>query len=52
VTERNAERAIEELRSYEAAAAAVVRDGNGPAPVPAADLVPGDVVEVAGAYMD
>ncbi|KAI8472408.1 MAG: hypothetical protein J3K34DRAFT_453784 [Monoraphidium minutum] len=46
VTERNAERAIEELKAYEATSAAVLRDGE-LHQVPGSDLVPGDVVEVA-----
>jgi magnesium-transporting ATPase (P-type) len=47
VTERNAERAIDELRAYEAATALVVRDRGQLRQIPAAELVPGDVVEVA-----
>lgn len=46
VTETNAEKAIEELKAYEADVATVLRDGRW-AVVPAAELVPGDVVEVA-----
>ncbi|KAF8059661.1 CA1 [Scenedesmus sp. PABB004] len=45
VTERNAEQAIEELKAYEAAAATVLREGR-LQQVPAADLVPGDIVEL------
>ncbi|WIA41984.1 hypothetical protein OEZ86_009286 [Tetradesmus obliquus] len=45
VTERNAEQAIEELKAYEAAAATVMRDGH-LQQVPAAELVPGDIVEL------
>ena len=45
-TERNAERAIEELRKYEAEVATCVRDGARRA-VNAEELVPGDVVEIA-----
>ena len=44
-TERNAERAIEELRRYEAEVATCTRDGE-KRRVSADELVPGDVVEV------
>lgn len=46
VTETNAEAAIEELKAYEADVATVLRDGRWIV-LPAAELVPGDVVEVA-----
>jgi len=46
VTETNAEAAIEELKAYEAEVATVFRDARWFV-VPAADLVPGDVVEMS-----
>jgi Ca2+ transporting ATPase len=46
VTETNAEAAIEELKAYEAEVATVLRDQRWGV-VPAADLVPGDVVEMS-----
>lgn len=46
LTETNAERAIEELKAYQADVAAVFREGR-LRNVPAAELVPGDVVELA-----
>ena len=46
LTETNAERAIEELKAYQADVAAVFREGR-LRNVPAADLVPGDIVELA-----
>ena len=46
VTETNAESAIEELKAYEADVATVLRDSRWIV-VPAVDLVPGDVVEMA-----
>jgi Ca2+ transporting ATPase len=46
VTENNAEAAIEELKAYEADVATVLR-GSRWIVVPAVDLVPGDVVEMA-----
>lgn len=46
VTETNAERAIEELKAYEADVATVLRSGRWTV-LPASELVPGDVVEVA-----
>ncbi|GMH35164.1 hypothetical protein BSKO_03032 [Bryopsis sp. KO-2023] len=46
VTENNAEKAIEELKAYEANVATVLRDGS-LFVIPSVDLVPGDVVEVA-----
>ena len=48
VTETNAERAIQELKAYEADVATVLRNGR-LAILPAQELVPGDIVEVAGA---
>eukprot|EP00195_Chlamydomonas_chlamydogama_P002978 CAMPEP_0202921722 /NCGR_PEP_ID=MMETSP1392-20130828/77545_1 /ASSEMBLY_ACC=CAM_ASM_000868 /TAXON_ID=225041 /ORGANISM="Chlamydomonas chlamydogama, Strain SAG 11-48b" /LENGTH=1097 /DNA_ID=CAMNT_0049615311 /DNA_START=39 /DNA_END=3331 /DNA_ORIENTATION=+ len=45
ITERNAEQAIEELKAYEAESATVIRGGQLQS-VPAADVVPGDVVEL------
>ena len=46
VTERNAEKAIEELKAFEADTATVLRKGR-LSILEASDLVPGDVVEVA-----
>lgn len=46
-TEANAERALEALREYEAGEAVVVRSGGRRRTVPARELVPGDIVEVA-----
>eukprot|EP00208_Stichococcus_sp_RCC1054_P004292 CAMPEP_0206141516 /NCGR_PEP_ID=MMETSP1473-20131121/13205_1 /ASSEMBLY_ACC=CAM_ASM_001109 /TAXON_ID=1461547 /ORGANISM="Stichococcus sp, Strain RCC1054" /LENGTH=1055 /DNA_ID=CAMNT_0053536117 /DNA_START=143 /DNA_END=3310 /DNA_ORIENTATION=+ len=46
ITETNAEKAIEELKAYEADNATVLREGR-LAVLPAAQLVPGDVVDVA-----
>jgi P-type Ca2+ transporter type 2A len=47
VTESNAEKAIEELKAYEADTVAVLREGRlGVAP--SSELVPGDIVEIAG----
>ncbi|CAL8471661.1 g11203 [Coccomyxa elongata] len=46
VTETNAEKAIEELKAYEADVATALRDGRLTV-IPAVDLVPGDVVEIA-----
>jgi len=45
ITETNAERAIEELKAYEADVATVLRDGR-LAILPASELLPGDIVEV------
>ena len=46
MTETNAERAIEELKSYQADVATVLRDGRLKV-APATELVPGDVIEIA-----
>ena len=46
LTETNAERAIEELKSYQADVATVLRDGRLKV-APATELVPGDVIEIA-----
>ncbi|GJP59063.1 hypothetical protein CLOP_g7142 [Closterium sp. NIES-67] len=46
VTETNAEKALEELKAYQADVATVLRNGR-LAIIPAAELVPGDIVEVA-----
>lgn len=46
VTETNAEAAIEELKAYEAEHATVLRNGRWVV-APAAELVPGDVVEIS-----
>lgn len=48
MTETNAEKAIDELKAYEAETATALRDGR-LAVVQAGDLVPGDIVEVSGA---
>ncbi|PSC71819.1 calcium-transporting ATPase endoplasmic reticulum-type [Micractinium conductrix] len=45
ITETNAEKAIEELKAYEADVATALRDGRWTV-LPATELVPGDVVEV------
>lgn len=46
ITETNAEKAIEELRAYQADVATVLRNGCFSI-LPATDLVPGDIVEVS-----
>ena len=46
LTETNAESAIEELKSYQADVATVLRDGRLKV-APATELVPGDVIEIA-----
>ncbi|CAI5971971.1 unnamed protein product, partial [Closterium sp. NIES-65] len=46
VTETNAEKALEELKAYQADVATVLRNGR-LAIIPAAELVPGDIVEVS-----
>lgn len=46
ITETNAEKALEELRAYQADVATVLRNGSFSI-LPATDLVPGDVVEVS-----
>ncbi|KAK9918863.1 hypothetical protein WJX75_007624 [Coccomyxa subellipsoidea] len=46
ITETNAEKAIEELKAYEADVATALRDGRLTV-IPAVELVPGDVVEIA-----
>eukprot|EP00891_Asterochloris_glomerata_P003373 jgi/Astpho2/3373/e_gw1.00054.11.1_t len=46
ITETNAEKAIEELKAYEAQVATVLRNGRLQV-LPAAELVPGDIVEVS-----
>lgn len=46
ITETNAEKALEELRAYQADVATVLRNGC-LSILPAADLVPGDIVEVS-----
>lgn len=46
ITETNAEKALEELRAYQADVATVLRNGCFSI-LPAADLVPGDIVEVS-----
>ncbi|CAL5220117.1 g2070 [Coccomyxa viridis] len=46
VTETNAEKAIEELKAYEADVATALRDGRLHV-IPASELVPGDIVEIA-----
>ncbi|CAI0450476.1 unnamed protein product [Linum tenue] len=45
ITETNAEKALEELRAYQAEVATVLRNG-GFSILPATELVPGDIVEV------
>ncbi|KAF3773711.1 Calcium-transporting ATPase 3, partial [Nymphaea thermarum] len=45
ITETNAEKALEELRAYQADIATVLRNGCFSI-IPATDLVPGDIVEV------
>ncbi|KAK2077416.1 hypothetical protein QBZ16_004261 [Prototheca wickerhamii] len=46
LTETNADKAIDELKAYEADSATVLREGAW-ASAPASELVPGDVIEVA-----
>ncbi|GER31105.1 calcium-transporting ATPase 3 family protein [Striga asiatica] len=46
ITETNAEKALEELRAYQADVATVLRNGSFSI-LPATDLVPGDIVEVS-----
>ncbi|CAI5458882.1 unnamed protein product [Closterium sp. Yama58-4] len=46
ITETNAEKALEELKAYQADVATVLRNGR-LAIIPAAELVPGDIVEVS-----
>lgn len=46
MTETNADKAIEELKAYEADAATVLREGHWSS-IPATELVPGDVIEVS-----
>ncbi|KFM23983.1 Calcium-transporting ATPase 3, endoplasmic reticulum-type [Auxenochlorella protothecoides] len=46
LTETNADRAIEELKAYEADVATVLREGRWTV-TPAVEIVPGDIVEVA-----
>ncbi len=49
--ERNAESAIEALKAYESDEARVVRAGHpGVQKIKARDLVPGDILEIAGTY--
>ncbi|XP_020963666.1 calcium-transporting ATPase 3, endoplasmic reticulum-type [Arachis ipaensis] len=47
ITETNAEKALEELRAYQADVATVLRNGCFSI-LPATELVPGDIVEVSG----
>jgi Ca2+ transporting ATPase len=47
ITETNAEKALEELKAYQAEVAKVLRNGM-LSITPATELVPGDIVEVAG----
>ncbi|KAF7830531.1 calcium-transporting ATPase 3, endoplasmic reticulum-type [Senna tora] len=52
ITETNAEKALEELRAYQADIATVLRNGNGKhlscySILPATEIVPGDIVEVS-----
>ncbi|KAG1341808.1 Calcium-transporting ATPase [Cocos nucifera] len=47
ITETNAEKALEELRAYQADVATVLRNGCFSI-IPASELVPGDIVEVGG----
>ncbi|KAK6116022.1 hypothetical protein DH2020_008291 [Rehmannia glutinosa] len=49
ITETNAEKALEELRAYQADVATVLRNGKAScfSILPATDLVPGDIVEVS-----
>jgi Ca2+ transporting ATPase len=47
ITETNAEKALEELRAYQADVATVLRNGCFSI-LPATELVPGDIVEVGG----
>ncbi|KAK9807547.1 hypothetical protein WJX72_002231 [[Myrmecia] bisecta] len=46
ITETNAEKAIEELKAYEADTATVLRDGR-LSVIPASELVPGDIIEIS-----
>ncbi|KAL5988262.1 Calcium-transporting ATPase 3, endoplasmic reticulum-type [Asimina triloba] len=51
ITETNAEKALQELRAYQADVATVLRNGCFSI-LPATDLVPGDIVEVGGTLVE
>lgn len=53
IKERNAESAIEALKEYEPEMGKVVRsDKSGVQKIRAREIVPGDIVEVSGTFLD